>query len=114
AMTIPMALLVGLWMYRIRPGKIGEASLIGVAGVLIAVVLGAQIPHSFLGPYFTLSKEQIIIAMAIYGFIASVLPVWLLLCPRDYLSSYMMLGTIAALVIVVFLVHPALRILAFT
>jgi carbon starvation protein len=109
AMTIPMALFVGLWMYRIRPGKIVEASLIGVVGVLAAVIFGERIPHSFLAPYFTLSKNGITITIAIYGFIASVLPVWLLLCPRDYLSSYMKLGTIALLVIGVFLVRPVLQ-----
>lgn len=114
AMTIPIALFVGLWMYRIRPGKIAEASLIGVAGVLAAVIAGSAIPHSFLEPYFTFSKNGIIIAIAAYGFIASVLPVWLLLCPRDYLSSYMKLGTIAALVLGVFIVHPQLKMPALT
>ena len=114
AMTIPIALFVGLWMYRIRPGKIVEASLIGVVGVLAAVIAGAAVPHSFLEPYFTFSKNGIIITIAVYGFIASVLPVWLLLCPRDYLSSYMKLGTIAALVIGVFLVHPQLKMPAVT
>lgn len=114
AATIPIALFVGLWMYRIRPGKIGEASIIGVVAVLAAVIGGAAIPHSFLEPYFTFSKSGIIFALAGYGFIASVLPVWLLLCPRDYLSSYMKLGTIAALVIGVFLVHPQLKMPALT
>ncbi len=114
AMTIPIALLVGLWMYRIRPGKIAEASVIGVALVVAAVVFGSLIPTSFLAPYFTLSREGIIIAMAIYGFVASVLPVWLLLVPRDYLSSYMKLGTIFLLVVGVFLVHPDLQMPAVT
>lgn len=114
AMTIPIALFVGLWMYRIRPGRIAEASLIGVVGVLAAVIAGAAIPHSFLEPYFTFSKNGIIVTIAAYGFIASVLPVWLLLCPRDYLSSYMKLGTIAALVIGVFLVRPELKMPAIT
>ncbi|MEW6510483.1 MAG: carbon starvation protein A [Bacteroidota bacterium] len=109
AMTIPMALLVGLWMYRIRPGKIAEASIIGVIGVIACVFLGSMIPGSFLGPWFTLSHDGIVIAMAIYGFFASVLPVWLLLAPRDYLSSYMKIGTIAALVIGVIVVHPDLK-----
>src|SRR5262249_15198560 len=72
------------------------------------------IPGSFLASSFTLSREGIIIAIAAYGFIASVLPVWLLLCPRDYLSSYMKIGTIAALVIGVFIVHPDLKMPAFT
>ncbi|HZY10211.1 MAG TPA: carbon starvation protein A [Bacteroidota bacterium] len=114
AMTIPIALFVGLWMYRIRPGKVAEASIIGVIGVFAAVIVGSFIPDSFLSPYFTLSREGIIIAIAVYGFIASVLPVWLLLCPRDYLSSYMKIGTVAALVLGVFIVHPDLKMPAFT
>ncbi len=114
AMTIPIALFVGLWMYRIRPGKVAEASIIGVVGVFAAVIIGSFIPNSSLAPYFTLSREGIIISMAIYGFIASVLPVWLLLCPRDYLSSYMKIGTIAALVIGVIIVHPDLKMPALT
>ena len=114
AMTIPIALFVGLWMNKIRPGKIAEASVIGVIGVLASVIFGSMIPGSFLAPYFTLSREGIIIAMAIYGFVASVLPVWLLLAPRDYLSSYMKLGTVAALIIGVFIVAPHLKMDAVT
>lgn len=114
AMTIPIALFVGLWMYRIRPGKVAEASVIGVIGVFACVYLGSLIPGSFLDPYFTLSREGIIISIAVYGFFASVLPVWLLLAPRDYLSSYMKIGTIAALVIGVFIVAPELKMPAIT
>ncbi|HTP13782.1 MAG TPA: carbon starvation protein A [Bacteroidota bacterium] len=114
AATIPIALFVGLWMYRIRPGRIVEASLIGIVLTLAAVVLGSLIPSSSLAPYFTLSREGIIIALAVYGFFASVLPVWLLLSPRDYLSSYMKIGTIAALVIGVFVVAPQLKMPAIT
>jgi len=114
AATIPIALLVGLYMYRIRPGKVVEASLVGVAGVFAAVIVGHGIPGSALESTFTLSREGIIVAIAAYGFIASVLPVWLLLCPRDYLSSYMKIGTIAALVIGVIIVDPHLRMPAVT
>ncbi len=114
AMTIPIALFVGLWMYKIRPGKIAEASLIGVLGTLLAVYFGSYIPDSFLAPYFTFSREGIIISIALYGFIASVLPVWLLLCPRDYLSSYMKIGTIAALILGVVIVAPELQMPAVT
>jgi carbon starvation protein len=109
AMTIPIAFFVGLYMYRIRPGRIAEASIVGVIGVFAAVILGAQIPGSMFEPWFTLSRSEIIIAIASYGFIASVLPVWLLLCPRDYLSSYMKIGTICALVLGVIIVDPHLR-----
>ncbi|TLY27740.1 MAG: carbon starvation protein A, partial [Ignavibacteria bacterium] len=114
AMTIPIALLVGLWMYRVRPGRIGEASMIGVAGVLAAVIVGSLIPGSSFASYFTLSRTGLVVVMGAYGFIASVLPVWLLLCPRDYLSSYMKIGTIAALVLGVVIVHPDVKMPALT
>jgi carbon starvation protein len=114
AMTIPCALFVGQWMYKIRKGKIAEASLIGVLGVLAAVVFGSNVAHSSLASIFTLSREGIIIAIAAYGFIASVLPVWMLLCPRDYLSSYLKIGTILLLIVGVFVVHPELKMPAFS
>jgi carbon starvation protein len=114
AMTIPIALVVGLWMTKIRPGKIGEASVIGVIGVFAAVILGNTVAQSSLAHVFTLSREGIILALAAYGFIASVLPVWLLLAPRDYLSSYLKIGTILALLAGVLIVHPHLKMPAFT
>jgi carbon starvation protein len=113
-MTIPIAIFVGVWMYRFRKGHITEASLIGVIAVIAVVIIGAWIPGSFLGSFFTLSRDGIILALAIYGFFASILPVWLLLAPRDYLSSYMKIGTIAALIVGVFVVHPNLQMPAFT
>jgi carbon starvation protein len=100
AFTIPLALLMGLYMYRFRKGRIAEASIIGVVGLLFAVYLGGRIADSSYGHMFTLSRNTLIVAMAAYGFIASVLPVWMLLCPRDYLSSYLKIGTIAFLIIV--------------
>lgn len=109
ACTIPIALLVGLWMYRIRRGKVVEASLVGAAGVVAATIVGNWIPGSPLEPYFSLTREQTIVAMCVYGFIASVLPVWLLLCPRDYLSSFLKIGTILLLVIGVLVANPPLR-----
>ncbi|PWT95278.1 MAG: carbon starvation protein A [Blastocatellia bacterium] len=112
--TIPLALLMGLYMYRFRKGKIAEASILGVVGLLLAVYLGGRIADSSLAHAFTLSRNTLIIAMAAYGFIASVLPVWMLLCPRDYLSSYLKIGTIAFLIIGVILVHPNLNMPAFT
>jgi len=114
AMTIPIALFVGLWMNKIRPGKIAEASVIGVIGVFAAVIFGNTVAHSSLAHFFTLSREGIILALAIYGFLASVLPVWLLLAPRDYLSSYLKIGTILALIVGVLVVHPNLKMPAFT
>ncbi len=113
-MTVPLALFMGLYMYRIRKGKIVEATILGVIGLLAAVIIGKDITQSAWAPYFILSKNQITFAIAAYGFIASVLPVWLLLCPRDYLSSYMKLGTIAALAIAVIFVHPDLKMPATT
>lgn len=112
--TIPLALLMGLYMYRIRPGRIGEASALGVAGLLLAVFLGGRVAESSWAETFTFSRNTIIVLMASYGFIASVLPVWMLLCPRDYLSSYLKIGTIAFLIIGVVLVHPNLNMPAFT
>ena len=112
--SIPLALFMGLYMYRFRKGRIAEATVIGVIGLILAVVLGKPIAASAIGPWFTLSREQLILAMAAYGFIASVLPVWMLLCPRDYLSSFMKIGTIAFLVIAVMVVNPELKMPAFS
>jgi carbon starvation protein len=114
AMTIPIAIFVGLWMTKIRPGKVTEATVIGVAAVLIAVALGHGVQNSSIGSWFMLSRNGIVIALAVYGFIASVLPVWLLLAPRDYLSSYMKIGTIFLLIVGVVLVNPQLQMPAFT
>jgi carbon starvation protein len=112
--TIPLALFMGLYMYRFRKGRIVEASAIGVVGLLLAVYLGGRIAESSWAPAFTLSRNALIVVMAAYGFIASVLPVWMLLCPRDYLSSYLKIGTIAFLIIGVILVHPNLNMPALT
>ena len=109
ACTIPIALLVGLWMYRIRKDRVVEASIIGVLLTVAAVIAGNWIPGSPLERYFSLSKEQTIWALCIYGFIAAVLPVWLLLGPRDYLSSFMKIGTIALLVVSVCVANPTLQ-----
>ncbi|HYP01515.1 MAG TPA: carbon starvation CstA family protein [Pyrinomonadaceae bacterium] len=114
AFTIPLALLMGLYMYRIRPGRIGEASALGVAGLMFAVVAGGWVAESSWAESFTFSRNTITLLMAAYGFIASVLPVWMLLCPRDYLSSYLKIGTIAFLIVGVILVHPTLHMPAFT
>jgi carbon starvation protein len=109
ASTIPIALFVGWYMYRFRKGKVVEASLLGAVAVLAVTVLGASIPGSRLEPYFSWSKDQTTYAIAGYGFIASILPVWLLLCPRDYLSSFLKIGTIALLVIGVCVANPKLE-----
>jgi len=114
AFTIPLALFMGLYMYRFRKGKIAEASIIGIVGLLFAVYLGGRIADSSAAHMFTFSRNTLIVIMAAYGFIASVLPVWMLLCPRDYLSSYLKIGTIAFLILGVILVHPNLNMPALT
>ncbi len=113
-MTIPIALFMGLYMYRFRKGKIREATIIGVVLLLLCVILGKFIPDSSLSSYFTLSRNQVTFAIALYGFVASVLPVWMLLCPRDYLSSFMKIGTIAFLILGILIVHPDLKMPALT
>lgn len=118
AASIPIALFMGFYMYRIRKGHVGEASAIGVTLLFGAVILGAWLqpgaPWAHLAPLFTLSEHGITTSMAIYGFVASVLPVWLLLCPRDYLSSYMKVGTISLIVLSVLLVRPVIHAPAFS
>ena len=109
ACTIPIALFTGLWMYRIRPGRVVEASLIGGFLTLGAVVLGAWVPGSGLERFFSLDRNQTIWALTIYGFIAAVLPVWLLLGPRDYLSSFLKIGTVGLLVVSVCVANPPLQ-----
>jgi len=114
AVTIPAALIVALYMYKLRPGKIIEASLIGVLIVTAGVVLGEPVSKTAFGQYFLLSRPALSIILPIYGFIASVLPVWLLLCPRDYMSSYMKIGTILLLAAGIFIVNPVLKMPAVT
>src|SRR5256886_902440 len=112
--TIPLALFMGLYMYRFRKGRIAEATIIGVIGLLLAVYLGGRVADSSWATAFTFSPHKVTLLMAGYGFIASVLPVWMLLCPRDYLSSYLKIGTVAVLIIGVILVHPNLQMPAIT
>ena len=108
ACSIPIAFLVGQWMYKIRPGKVAEASAIGVILLLAGVLFGNPISHSAIGWWFKLTPDALKLALPIYGFVAAVLPVWMLLCPRDYLSTYMKLGTVALLAVGIFIVHPML------
>ncbi len=118
AASIPIALFMGLYMYRFRKGRVAEASAIGVSLLILCVVLGAQFqPGGFLhafAPMFTLDKPAITTSMAIYGLIASVLPVWMLLCPRDYLSSYMKVGTVFLIVGAVLIIRPTVQAPAFS
>src|SRR6202000_3267241 len=89
--------------------KVVEASLIGGVLTIGATVLGGFVADSSLAPYFTLSANGVSLAMAIYGFVAAVLPVWVLLAPRDYLSSFLKIGTIALLVFGVLIANPKLE-----
>src|SRR6266850_2457638 len=107
--TIPVAIVMGMWMKRGRGGATVPATVFGVACLVGAVIFGAWIPGSSLAPWFTFGKEGITLLLAAYGFLASVLPVWLLLAPRDYLSTFMKLGTIALLIAGVMLVRPDLK-----
>jgi carbon starvation protein len=113
--TIPIALLMGVWMNNIRPGKVAEATAIGVA-LLFAALLGGQwvSQHPTLAPAFTWSGTSLSWAVMVYGFVASVLPVWLLLAPRDYLSTFMKVGTIMLLGVAIIFVMPPLKMPAVT
>jgi len=110
-LTIPIALLVGFYMHRIRKGKVLEASILGGLLTLGAVYVGslAADPDSTLFGTFNLTGSQIATAMAVYGFLAAVLPVWILLVPRDYISSFLKIGTVAVLVLGVIVAHPTLQ-----
>ena len=117
AMTIPIALVMGLYMFRWNGGShraITNATIVGVALLVLAVVYGKVVQDSAYGHYFEFDKNGITLLVAVYGFVASVLPVWLLLAPRDYLSSYMKLGSIAFLALGIFWVMPTLRMPAVT
>jgi carbon starvation protein len=117
SLSIPIALLMGGHIYGVRGGSvrgIREASIFGVILLLLALVGGKYLADSSYAQWFRLSRTNITLAIAAYGFIASVLPVWLLLCPRDYLSSYLKLGTIGLLVIGVIVVNPPIQMPAVT
>ncbi|HXT37462.1 MAG TPA: carbon starvation CstA family protein, partial [Chloroflexota bacterium] len=108
--TIPIAVLMGFWMKVWRPGRTIEASAIGIALLLLALVGGRWVAASpILAPYFTYDGITLAFGIIAYGFIASVLPVWLLLCPRDYLSTFMKIGTILLLAFGILLVLPPLQ-----
>lgn len=114
AATMPIALFMGLYLYRIRPGKVTEVTVIGVAALLVAVFGGRFIPGSALESVFNLSRNSLVFSIALYGFIASVLPVWMLLCPRDYLSTYMKIGTMLLLAFGVICMAPVIQMPAVT
>jgi len=108
AMTIPIALLMGVYLRFLRPGKVLETSLLGFVLVMAAVVGGQYIAHSALASWFTFDARHLALMIIAYGFAASVLPVWLLLAPRDYLSTFIKLGTIFLLALGILAVRPVL------
>ena len=115
AMTIPIALLMGVYLRRIRPGKVLQVSALGFVLVLLAIWGGQWVSQSqTLAPIFTLRAQTLAISIIIYAFAASVVPVWLLLAPRDYLSTFVKLGTIGLLGIGIVALHPTLHMPALT
>ncbi len=111
AMTIPIALFMGVYMRVLRPGRVIETTAIGVALLLLAIVAGGWVQEAdgALADFFTLSPETLVICLIVYGFAASVLPVWMLLAPRDYLSTFMKIGTIALLALGIVVTLPVLQ-----
>lgn len=115
AATVPLAMAMGAYARWIRPGKVGEVSLIGFVGLILAIIYGQQIAASPVwGPIFTFTPVQLCWLLIGYGAVASVLPVWLLLAPRDYLSTFLKIGAIAALALCIVIMAPPLRMPALT
>ena len=115
AFTIPLAVLMGVYLRYIRPGKILEASIFGVIGLIFAILMGGRVAESASwAPLFDLSGNTLTWALVIYGFIAAVLPVWLLLAPRDYLSTFLKIGAIAALALGIVVLMPNMQMPAVT
>ncbi|ALN58976.1 carbon starvation family protein [Lysobacter enzymogenes] len=113
--TLPIAVLMGVYMRYIRPGKIGEISIVGLVLLLLAIWYGGKVAADpVLGPAFTFTATQITWMLIGYGFVAAVLPVWLVLAPRDYLSTFLKIGTIVGLAIGILIVMPDLRMPALT
>ena len=108
-MTIPIAMIVGVYMFKIRPGSIQSGTVFGVMAVLAAVYFGAPVAESSIAGWFTFSKQSLSIMLPVYGFCAAALPVWLLLAPRDYLSTYMKIAVIGGLALGLFFVNPTVQ-----
>lgn len=114
ASTIPIALIMGVWMFKIRKGKALEATIFGVIMLITVVVAGRFVPGSRFESWFSFNHKTLTILIAVYGFLASVLPVWLLLSPRDYLSSIMKISVIGLLAVGLIIVAPDIKMPAFT
>ncbi len=109
AATVPIAMLVGIYMTHLRPGRVVEASAIGVTLIVAAVIGGRYVEGLSFGTSFVMGAPALAIWIIVYGFLASVLPIWLLLAPRDYLSAFIKIGTIAALAVGIIALHPPTR-----
>jgi len=115
AATIPIAMIVGIYMTKLRPGRVIESTLLGVSLLFLAVWGGGYIDHhEGLRGWFDYDAQPLAFMVIAYGFAAAVLPVWLLLAPRDYLSTFMKLGTIAALAVAIIVLHPEIKMPAVT
>ncbi|TNM69934.1 carbon starvation protein A [Streptomyces sp. NP160] len=109
ALTVPIALFMGVYLRYLRPGRVLETTAIGVVLLLVAIIGGGYVEQLGLAESLTLSKETLVVALVVYGFVASVLPVWLLLTPRDYLSTFMKVGVIVLLAAALLLARPVLE-----
>jgi carbon starvation protein len=109
AMTIPIALLMGFYLRVLRPGRVLEVTAIGVTLLMLAIIAGGFVQDSSLADTFTLSPETLTLCLVAYGFFASVLPVWMLLTPRDYLSTFMKIGTIVLLAVGILVTLPVMQ-----
>ena len=115
AATIPIALFMGIYMRFIRPGKIAEVSIVGFVLMMLAIIYGGDVAqHPYCGPFFTLTGTELTWCLIISGFVASVLPVWLLLAPRDYLSTFLKIGVILGLAVGIIFVMPEMKLPAIT
>ncbi len=115
AMTIPIAVVMGIYGRFLRPGRIGEMSLLGFVLLMLSLIFGRQVATApSLAPLFDYSGEALSMMLIVYGFVASVLPVWALLAPRDYLSTFLKIGTIVGLALGIFIVLPDLKMPAVT
>ncbi|EGD43307.1 carbon starvation protein A [Nocardioidaceae bacterium Broad-1] len=108
-LTIPIALFMGFYLRYLRPGRVSEVTVIGVALLLLAIIGGGYVEEMGLADALTLSHETLVVCLVVYGFIASILPVWMLLTPRDYLSTFMKVGVIVLLAVGLVLAAPALQ-----
>jgi carbon starvation protein len=109
SLTIPIALFMGFYLRHIRPGRVMEVTAIGVTLLLLAIIGGGYVDEMGIAEALTLSKEQLTLGLVLYGFIASILPVWMLLTPRDYLSTFMKIGVIVLLAVGMLFAAPTLQ-----